>query len=89
MSAAGLHPYYAERKPAIVAELIESLHAAAPEFEALVPQHPLAELQPRVLKELEHVLTTLPYVGGRGGRMTPFFEQAAGFFALVLLCHKN
>lgn len=76
------HPYYQARRPAIVADFVECLSSAAADFQSLVPQHPLDQLQPRVLEELDRVLATLPYVGGDTGRMTPFFEQSAGFFAL-------
>lgn len=76
------HPYYEERRPAIVSDFEESLRLASAEFAKLLPQHPLEELTPRLLEELDQVLSTLPYVGGTAGRMTPFFEQAAGFFAL-------
>lgn len=77
-----MHLYYMQRRPLIVAAFEESLDRSAPLFESLVPEHPLAKLRPLVLVELDRVLATLPYVGGDSGRMTPFFEQAAGFFAL-------
>lgn len=77
-----MHPYYLERKPVIVTAFEEGLHRSVALFERLVPQHPLDALKPLALAELDRVLATLPYVGGDGGRMTPFFEQAAGFFAL-------
>lgn len=82
MTELAMHPYYRARQPAIVADFLESLRLAAPAFAEQVPQHPLEALQPQVLAELDRVLATLPYVGGDSGRMTPFFEQAAGFFAL-------
>ena len=77
-----MHPYYLERRPLIVAAFEGSLHLSAALFESLVPEHPLEKLRPLVLAELDRFLETLPYVGGEMGRMTPFFEQAAGFFAL-------
>lgn len=77
-----MHPYYLQRRPLIVAAFEGSLHLSATSFESLVPQHPLEKLKPLVLAELDRILDTLPYVGGDSGRMTPFFEQAAGFFAL-------
>lgn len=76
------HPYYQQRRPAIAADFEASLDLASAEFEKLLPSKPLQELKPRLFEELDRVLTTLPYVGGASGRMTPFFEQAAGFFAL-------
>ena len=76
------HPYYQARRPAIVADFQDCLQSADEDFQTLVPQHPLEQLRPLVLQELDRVLCTLPYVGGGSGRMTPFFEQAAGFFAL-------
>ncbi len=76
------HPYYLQRRPAIGSDFEESLRLASAEFEKLLPATPLKELMPRLLEELDRVLETLPYAGGASGRMTPFFEQAAGFFAL-------
>lgn len=76
------HPYYQTRRPVIVAEFSESLRIVEDDFRALLPQHSLEQLRPLVLAELDRVLATLPYVGGAAGRMTPFFEQSAGFFAL-------
>lgn len=77
-----MHPYYLERRSLIVASFDESLQLSAVLFEKLLPQHRLGDLRPLVLAEFDKVLDTLPYVGGDTGRMTPFFEQAAGFFAL-------
>lgn len=77
-----MHPYYAKRKPVIIATFEEALRASAALFDSLVPQHPIDMLKPLVLAELDRMLLTLPYVGGETGRMTPFFEQAASFFAL-------
>jgi len=77
-----MHPYYASRKPEIIASFEEALRASATLFDRLVPQHPIDQVKPLVLVELDRMLLTLPYVGGETGRMTPFFEQAAGFFAL-------
>lgn len=82
MTSNPIHPYYLERRSAIVADFLHSLALSATEFEALLPHHLLPDLQSKVLRELDEVLATLPYVGGATGRMTPFFEQSAGFFAL-------
>lgn len=82
MPTAEPHPYYLQRRSIIVADFLESLRLSSDDFKSLVPQHPLEQLKPAVLEELDRVLATLPYVGGESGRMTPFFEQSAGFFAL-------
>ncbi|MGE4242127.1 L-2-amino-thiazoline-4-carboxylic acid hydrolase [Ramlibacter sp.] len=83
------HPYYAQRRDALVADFEECLARAAPKFAQLLPQHPLASLKPELIAEFDRVLATLPYAGGAQGRMTPFFEQATGFFAVgrVLRSH--
>jgi len=77
-----MHPYYAERAPAIRADFGESLDLARPHFDGLLPAEPFEELRSEALEELMQVLPTLPYVGGAQGRMTQYFEQNAGVFAL-------
>ena len=82
MGAAEPHPYYLERRPQIVADFTANFGQARSHFERLVPSLALEPLLESVLAELDRVLATLPYVGGASGRLTPFFEQSAGFFAL-------
>ncbi|HEV7326531.1 MAG TPA: L-2-amino-thiazoline-4-carboxylic acid hydrolase [Bosea sp. (in: a-proteobacteria)] len=77
-----MHPYYAERAPAINADFAESLDLARPHFAALIPDEPFGAMREEALDELTRVLPTLPYVGGAQGRMTQYFEQNAGIFAL-------
>lgn len=82
MSNGNIHPYYLDRKPLILADITNALELARPHFEHLLPDYPLDRLLPLVLAEVDKVLLNLPYAGGALGRMTPFFEQGAGFFAL-------
>lgn len=77
-----MHSYYAGRAPAIRADFGESLDLARPYFDELLPAEPFEEIRSEALEELMHVLPTLPYVGGAQGRMTQYFEQNAGVFAL-------
>lgn len=74
------HPYYQTRKDAIATTLDTSLSLAAQRFrEAGIDLEPL---QPDIARELDRVISQLPYVGGAQGRMTPYFEQYAGIIAL-------
>lgn len=76
------HPYYAARRDMIAAEFEQSLTAASDEFARLLPHPSLDELRPLIFTEFDRVLTRLPYVGGSGGRMTPFFEANVGIIAI-------
>jgi hypothetical protein len=82
MRSSELHPYYAARKPRIVADFLESLNLASATFAERLPEHSLEALTPLVLDEMERVFPTIPYVGGAEGRMTTFFEQNVGVIAL-------
>lgn len=82
MSGNQTHPYYAARKPQIVEEFLESLQLSADAFAQQLPLHPLEDLRPEILAEMECVFPTIPYVGGDEGRMTTFFEQNVGIIAL-------
>lgn len=77
-----MHPYYADRMKSIAGEFDANLHAARRWFEELVPDVRFDDVVTAVHEVLPHVVATLPYVGGAHGRMTPYFEQTAGVFAL-------
>lgn len=77
-----MHPYYAERQPAIEHDFERCFQVVRPDFERELPEHQIDELLPLFRAELQRRVASLPYVGGAQARMTPFFEQATGFFAV-------
>lgn len=82
MNSQTVHPYYLARRPLIMADFLESIVLARPDFERLLPGYSLDDMMPTVLAEFDRVLEALPYVGGAEGRMTPFFEQNTGIIAI-------
>lgn len=76
------HPYYRTRKQIIVDLLVQNMIGCRDHFEQTVPEHDFEKLMHDAIAELDRVLPTIPYVGGAEGRMTQFFEQYAGIFAL-------
>lgn len=82
MADGAAHPYYLERRQEIRSELEAGMTAGRTEFTALLPSLPFDTILRETLRELDQVLPILPYAGGDGGRMTPFFKQGAGAIAL-------
>lgn len=82
MSKDKIHPYYLERKEAIISEFLESMRLACDAYKRLIPDHSIEALISPLLEEFERILPTLPYVGGAEGRLTPYFEKNAGVIAL-------
>ncbi|MDO9435705.1 L-2-amino-thiazoline-4-carboxylic acid hydrolase [Hydrogenophaga sp.] len=82
MTDVPMHPYYAQRRRAITEDFAHNLQLAWPHFERELAAPILDGLTERLHEELQRRLRLLPYVGGSQGRMTPFFEQGAGFFAV-------
>jgi len=82
VSTQGFHPYYAGRRVVIQDGFDESLLLSRPHFATLLADHDFEEIRKAALGELDRVIPTLPYVGGAEGRMTQYFEQNAGIFAL-------
>lgn len=77
-----MHPYYAERESLIRAQFLNSLEWIRGDLEPSLSRHSVDGVRGLMLDEFAARLEQLPYVGGDGGRMTRFFEVAAGFFAV-------
>ncbi len=84
-----IHPYYAARKPQIVAEFLENVDLVAAEFTAQAPAVALMRIKLETVEEMENVFPTIPYVFGEIGRMTTFFEQNVGIIALGRVLRRH